>query len=587
MLGLTPFLLKTCPHVIKKLPERLTSLQGKTVVIDGTLITQRLHFAPMPHHHRHVLGWHRILTEFKECDVRAICVFDGQERSAAKAREVERRKEIHRMDSARRSIEIARLNRLQLLMHLLPHYRSLQATDRQRITEDLGKMVDSRLPSSHAVQDSYHSGSTVPRRNTGSAAQAWQTPSLHSPHQPDPHFYEYGGFTGEDLEDVLEASNGHLFDVAHHHEASGIYEADRDGSALDASQYTRSSNLLDDPGAASPIVFWGDAGQDAGRHWSSISEEPYLQPENIQLALSALYSEFRKGLDQITSIPLPFDVPVTSDFVPDPTEAGIEYAMSKSQLQMTMDEGRIWQSLMTSFLPAETEEALGSLASKSSAISYSYHRRTNLPSTETYDECKEIIHSMGVPCIAATGPFEAEALASSLVIHGHADFVASEDTDVLVYDAPLIRNIANRDCPLIVVSALDVHNALELDRSRFIDFILLLGTDFSQRIKNIGPQRALKFIKEYGSIEAIVEHEAKYPPRIPVAAYLAQVEVARTVFKTLPPIPPPELLQPSETDPAAVSYIIQKYRLQRVLHEHWDHESALAGNYFHDNPSVT
>lgn len=42
----------------------------------------------MPHHHRHVLGWHRILTEFKECDVRAICVFDGQERSAAKAREV-------------------------------------------------------------------------------------------------------------------------------------------------------------------------------------------------------------------------------------------------------------------------------------------------------------------------------------------------------------------------------------------------------------------------------------------------------------------------------------------------------------------
>lgn len=54
---------------------------------DGTLITQRLHFAPMPHHHRHVLGWHRILTELKECDVRAICVFDGQERSAAKARE--------------------------------------------------------------------------------------------------------------------------------------------------------------------------------------------------------------------------------------------------------------------------------------------------------------------------------------------------------------------------------------------------------------------------------------------------------------------------------------------------------------------
>ena len=490
------------------------------------------------------------------------------------------------MDNARRSIETARLNRLQRLMQLLPHYRSLRATDRQRITEDLWKVAAARPPNSHATRETCHSGSTIPRKNTDSAAQAWHAPSLHSSYLLDPHLYEYGGFTAEDLEDALEASNGRLFAVAHHHEASGIYEADQDGGAFERSQYTRPSHNLDDPGAASPTVFWGDAGEDTPRHWSYISEEPCLHPEDIQFAFSALYSEFRKGLDQITSIPLPFDVPVTSDFVPDPTEAGIEYAMSKSQLQMTVDEGRIWQSLSTSSLPAEAEESLRSLANKSSAVSYSYYRRTNLPSPETYDECKEIIHSMGVPCIAATGPFEAEALASSLVIHGHADFVASEDTDVIVYDAPLIRNIANRDCPLVVVSGPDVRDALELDRSRFIDFILLLGTDFSQRIKNVGPQRALKFIKEYGSIEAVVEHEAKYPPRIPIATYLAQVQVARTVFKTLPPVPARELLQPFEADPATISYIIQKYRLQRVLHEHWNHESALSGNYFHDNPST-
>lgn len=55
---------------------------------DGTLITQRLHFASIPYTHRHVLGWYNILQELKESDVGVICVFDGRERNKAKAREV-------------------------------------------------------------------------------------------------------------------------------------------------------------------------------------------------------------------------------------------------------------------------------------------------------------------------------------------------------------------------------------------------------------------------------------------------------------------------------------------------------------------
>ena len=55
---------------------------------DGTLITQRLHFANMPWDRRHVLGWYKIIQELKDSGVQAICVFDGQERNTAKAREV-------------------------------------------------------------------------------------------------------------------------------------------------------------------------------------------------------------------------------------------------------------------------------------------------------------------------------------------------------------------------------------------------------------------------------------------------------------------------------------------------------------------
>ncbi|KAH9973797.1 hypothetical protein BGW80DRAFT_223390 [Lactifluus volemus] len=55
VLGLTPFLQKAYPQVISQLHSRLKSLSNKTLVIDGTLVTQRFHFSPMPHEYRHVL----------------------------------------------------------------------------------------------------------------------------------------------------------------------------------------------------------------------------------------------------------------------------------------------------------------------------------------------------------------------------------------------------------------------------------------------------------------------------------------------------------------------------------------------------
>ncbi|KAH9989661.1 hypothetical protein BJV77DRAFT_948211 [Russula vinacea] len=88
VLGLTPFLYKTCPQVITHLPNRLKFLSNKTLVIDGTLVTQRFHFAPMPHQYRHILGWYRLVHELREHGIRAICVFDGEERTLAKSNEV-------------------------------------------------------------------------------------------------------------------------------------------------------------------------------------------------------------------------------------------------------------------------------------------------------------------------------------------------------------------------------------------------------------------------------------------------------------------------------------------------------------------
>ena len=170
----------------------------------------------------------------------------------------------------------------------------------------------------------------------------------------------------------------------------------------------------------------------------------------------------------------------------------------------------------------------------------------------------------------------------------NADQKLNKDKDVLLYEVPLLRNITNRREPLLMMTGSDVRTMLELTYDSFIDFALLLGTDFSERIKNVGPTRALKFIREHGSIERVIASETKYPPRLPAEAYLAQVELARTIFRTLPPIPDEDRLIPKGRDEDEVIQLLQRFSLGREIlqREEWDYEAALAGNYFADDPTM-
>ncbi|KAG9313407.1 PIN domain-like protein [Chiua virens] len=597
VLGITPFLQKTCPHVFKRLQDRLKSLRGKTVVIDGTLVTQRLHFAPMPHPYRHIIGWHRILTELRDSDVRAICVFDGKQRTAAKAREVERRRVSRKIDAVRGSIEKTRLHRLEKLMRLLPYYRSLPCADRQRINDAL-----SSIRSPHRLPEAHVSGPPLLTPTSRPPSPQITSHTLDTlPQSQLPSFFAHRGMGGPELQiafDSLVASPpSPLTSRSEPHFIPPPDDLD-DATHIITSNEIGPWDLFDDPAydisSTLPFVHWNAAVQPT-------PSLPYRPPDcmgSFQSELSALYSEYSQCITQLTSIPASFEGPQVPEQEHDRSEpadstntldATIEYAMSKQQLQMTLDEGHIWNLLFlpsTDVPPLDTESALMTLAERSSLISRSYQRRGNAPTTQTYDECKALVRAMGVPSLDASGPFEAEALACALVHHGHADYVVSEDTDVLIYETPMLRGITTRESPLVVIHGDAIRATLDLDRAGFVDFALLLGTDFSQRIKHVGPSRALKFIRQYGSIERVVELERRYPPRVPVEEYLAQVGVARLVFQKLPPLPDVGLLSQTEGDPSAVLEIVQRYGLQRVLPGAWDAESALMGNYFGDDPSA-
>jgi flap endonuclease-1 len=118
----------------------------------------------------------------------------------------------------------------------------------------------------------------------------------------------------------------------------------------------------------------------------------------------------------------------------------VEKVMSKSQCGLTVNESTFWKGCITKLTrdtsalgeSAEITESprdqLESLVDKSSVMVSMYERRTNVPTRETYKQSRQILEALGIPCIEVTDGFEAEALASSMVLGGLADYVVSEDT---------------------------------------------------------------------------------------------------------------------------------------------------------------
>lgn len=156
--------------------------------------------------------------------------------------------------------------------------------------------------------------------------------------------------------------------------------------------------------------------------------------------------------------------------------------------------------------------------------------------------------------------------------------------DVLVYGVPLLRNVTSGTEPLTLIEGHEVRDALNMNSSQFLDFALLLGTDFTDRIRNVGPIRALKFILSYGSIEKILEGEPKYTPKAAISDYLEQIRVAREVFQHRPILPASELLAVRQPNEILVLEILQRFQLQRFAEKDADFSSLLGANYFSDKP---
>jgi len=135
---------------------------------------------------------------------------------------------------------------------------------------------------------------------------------------------------------------------------------------------------------------------------------------------------------------------------------------------------------------------------------------------EHVEECKRLLKLMGVPYVEA--PCEAEAQCAELVKGGKVYAAGTEDMDTLTFGTNiLLRHLTfseARKMPIKEFYLDKVLEGFEMDQNQFIDLCILLGCDYVDKIKGIGPKKAIELVKKHKSIESILENidQTKYPP---------------------------------------------------------------------------
>jgi flap endonuclease-1 len=142
-------------------------------------------------------------------------------------------------------------------------------------------------------------------------------------------------------------------------------------------------------------------------------------------------------------------------------------------------------------------------------------QQTSRVTDDIVKQSKELLTLLGIPFIQA--PSEGESQASYMVKQGDAHAVGSQDFDCLLVGAPvLIRNLTSSSRRKLPgkkaytsvhperINFLSDLKKLGITQKQLVDMAILIGTDFNEGIKGIGPQKSLHLIKKNGNLENVL-----------------------------------------------------------------------------------
>ena len=157
-------------------------------------------------------------------------------------------------------------------------------------------------------------------------------------------------------------------------------------------------------------------------------------------------------------------------------------------------------------------EAAEARAAGDAHRAYGKSTMTSRLTRDMADEAVELLSALGVPVVRAPG--EGEAQAAFMARRGDVWAAASKDYDALLFGTPrLLRFLtitgkeflpsAGAFRPIVpeLVDTAALLTALEISQAQLIDLAILVGTDFNDGIRGIGPKKALKLVRAHGTIE--------------------------------------------------------------------------------------
>jgi len=139
-------------------------------------------------------------------------------------------------------------------------------------------------------------------------------------------------------------------------------------------------------------------------------------------------------------------------------------------------------------------------------------QQTSRVTEEIIHQSKELLAALGIPFVQAQS--EGEAQASYMVKKGDAYAVGSQDFDCLLFGTPLlIRNLTSSskrklpnkkayvDVNPEIIKLESNLKTLDITREQLVDMAILIGTDFNEGVKGLGPKKSYQLIKKTKDLE--------------------------------------------------------------------------------------
>ncbi|CAO1623494.1 unnamed protein product [Parajaminaea phylloscopi] len=585
--GIFPLIKKECPHAIHQ-HLRFSDLSGYRIAIDATLLVSRFHFSDDGHPARHLIGFHRLISTLRSFDIFPIFVFDHlTSRISAKSRETQRRREERRKARVRMRVELRRAWRLRRLESWTRRLAEMDYEDKRTVTRLLASNPRQETVTASGTDIGSSAADSVGPISSFTDWSAFQS-HLASLSEQEVSSTIQKVPTGADLDrlaGIISDSQDPLHTAIVEKTATGVAERDLWSTMYEAE--TSPSHAL-----AAQLRFLQSDFETARRATSSEMPTPtQSQLDEVELQL---YTTFMSGATDgntlegannlvRNAIQTDAPAPIQSEVIPAPTvspEALVE--QQRQGFESSPPEQRASETITEpmpaveppSAQPLSPAASLEAITTRSQSLQKTYARTsTPLPST-AFDDCAQLCSLLKVPVLwtgsgsphgGAKG--EAEALAASLVAAGQADIVATEDSDVLLAEVPLLRHLtgAKRSMELIdsraarrclfppkvhsakgpkqqagsskagpestssdqgravetgtrecdggaernaAEQALEMQAATDradkLSRYSMIELALLCGTDYNRTIPGLASRGALRLLRQHGTIRGFL-----------------------------------------------------------------------------------